>query len=440
MSVSAATPPVISRRPLSSGDMRTLLLSALGGALEFYDFVIFVYFITVLGRIFFPPGIPEWLVQLQAFAIFAAGYLARPLGGLVMAHFGDLFGRKRMFTFSIFLMALSTLGIAVLPSYASVGIAAPLLLLLMRVLQGAAIGGEVPGAWVFVAEHVPQRNIGLACGIVTCGLSSGILLGSLVATGVNAVFSAADIAAYAWRLPFLLGGLFGFISVYLRQFLQETPVFQEMKARKELAAEMPLKTVVRKHIAAFIASMLLTWVLTGAIVVVILMTPALLQTRYGIAPALALQANSFAVFFLMVGCVLTGALCDRFGGGRVLVVGSILLGIATYALYSVTHTRPDLLLPLYGLAGLTVGTVAAVPYLLVRAYPPAVAFTGVSSSYNIAYALFGGLTPLFVQLALQADSQAPTHYMLFMAALGVVLGLAMGVFGLKAAASAPARS
>ena len=144
-------------RPLNRQDYKTLSLAALGGALEFYDFIIFVFFAVVIGELFFPADIPEWLRQFQTFGIFAAGYLARPLGGIIMAHFGDLIGRKRMFTLSIILMALPTLLIGLLPTYATLGIAAPLLLLLLRILQGAAIGGEVPGAWVFVAEHVPAR-------------------------------------------------------------------------------------------------------------------------------------------------------------------------------------------------------------------------------------------------------------------------------------------
>jgi MFS family permease len=133
-------------RPLNRQDYKTLTLAALGGALGFYDFIIFVFFAAVVGDLFFPADIPEWLRQVQTFGIFAAGYLARPLGGIIMAHFGDLVGRKKMFTLSILLMAVPTLLIGLLPTYASVGIVAPLLLLLMRVLQGAAIGGEVPGA------------------------------------------------------------------------------------------------------------------------------------------------------------------------------------------------------------------------------------------------------------------------------------------------------
>ncbi|STV58988.1 L-Proline/Glycine betaine transporter ProP [Klebsiella pneumoniae subsp. ozaenae] len=157
-------------RPLNRQDYKTLTLAALGGALEFYDFIIFVFFAAVVGELFFPADIPEWLRQVQTFGIFAAGYLARPLGGIIMAHFGDLVGRKKMFTLSILLMALPTLAIGLLPTYSSVGIIAPLLLLLMRILQGAAIGGEVPGAWVFVAEHVPEKRIGIACGTLTAGL------------------------------------------------------------------------------------------------------------------------------------------------------------------------------------------------------------------------------------------------------------------------------
>ncbi|MFL6704337.1 MAG: MFS transporter, partial [Paraburkholderia graminis] len=175
-------------RPLGARDYRTLALAALGGTLEFYDFVIFVFFTSVIGSLFFPPGIPDWLRQFQTFGIFAVGYFVRPVGGIVMAHFGDLLGRKKMFTLSVLLMSLPTLLIGVLPTFAQIGFAAPLLLLLMRVLQGAAVGGEVPGAWVFVSEHVPRRHVGLACGTLTGGLTAGILLGSLVATATNAAF------------------------------------------------------------------------------------------------------------------------------------------------------------------------------------------------------------------------------------------------------------
>jgi MFS family permease len=169
-----------------------------------------------------------------------------------MAHFGDLLGRKKMFTLSILLMSVPTLLMGLLPTYASVGLLAPMALLVLRILQGAAVGGEVPGAWVFVSEHVPQRHVGYACGTLTAGLTAGILLGSLVATGINAVFDPQELVDHGWRVPFVLGGVFGVGSMYLRRWLHETPVFAELQQRKALAAELPLKTVVRDHRGAVV--------------------------------------------------------------------------------------------------------------------------------------------------------------------------------------------
>lgn len=254
--------PRAATRALTRSDYKTLSLAALGGALEFYDFIIFVFFAPAIGQLFFPHDIPDWLRLLQTYGIFAAGYLARPLGGVIMAHFGDLFGRKRMFTLSVLMMSVPTLLMGLLPTYDTIGLLAPVLLLLFRILQGAAVGGEVPGAWVFVSEHVPARHIGYACGTLTAGLTAGILLGSLVATAINSHYSTAEVTAFAWRIPFLLGGVFGLFSVYLRRWLHETPVFAEMKARKALAAEVPLKAVLRDHGRAVIVSMLLTWMLS----------------------------------------------------------------------------------------------------------------------------------------------------------------------------------
>lgn len=410
-------------RRLNRQDYKTLSLAALGGALEFYDFIIFVFFAAVIGDLFFPADIPDWLRQVQTFAIFAAGYLARPLGGLIMAHFGDSQGRKKMFSLSILLMALPTLAMGLLPTYATLGIAAPILLLLLRVLQGAAIGGEVPGAWVFVAEHVPEKRIGFACGTLTAGLTAGILLGSVVATLVNSAFGPQGILSGAWRIPFLLGGVFGFIALYLRRWLQETPIFVEMKARKALAAELPLKAVVVKHKREIAISMLLTWLLSAGIVVVILMTPTLLQKQYGIPTAQALQANSLATVMLLVGCICAGFAADRFGASKTFIVGSLLLAVCSWIFYRTVGAHPELLFPCYALVGLSVGVVGAVPYVMVRAFPAEVRFTGIAFSYNVAYAIFGGLTPIFVTLIMAVTPLAPAYYVLALSAIGLLVGI-----------------
>ncbi|SVK47013.1 major facilitator superfamily permease [Acinetobacter baumannii] len=399
--------PHDTNRRLNRQDYKTLTLAALGGALEFYDFIIFVFFAAVVGDLFFPADMPEWLRLVQTFGIFAAGYLARPLGGIVMAHFGDLVGRKKMFTLSILLMALPTLAMGLLPTYASIGIAAPLLLLLMRVLQGAAIGGEVPGAWVFVAEHVPRRRIGFACGTLTAGLTVGILLGSVVATVINTTLSPQSIAGGGWRIPFLLGGMFGLVAMYLRRWLQETPIFIEMQVRKALAEELPLKSVVLNHKREVAVSMLLTWLLSAGIVVV----------------ALTLQANSIATIMLIAGCIVAGLSADRFGASKTLVVGSLLLAGCSWLFYQTVGVRPEMLFACYALVGFSVGVVGAVPYVMVRAFPAEVRFTGISFSYNVSYAIFGGLTPIFVTLIMKLTPLAPAYYVLALSLIGLLLGV-----------------
>jgi MFS family permease len=408
---------------LSRQDVRTLTLAALGGALEFYDFIIFVFFTATIGQLFFPPDTPDWLRQLQSFGLFAAGYLARPLGGLVMAHFGDRSGRKRMFTLSVFLMAVPTLLIGTLPTYATLGGAAPLLLLVLRMLQGAAVGGEVPGAWVFVSEHVPERRVGLACGVLTAGLTLGILLGSLVATLVNRALGPEAVLAWGWRLPFLAGGVFGMGAVYLRRWLSETPVFERMRQRKALVQGMPLRAALRGHAVAVAVSMLLTWMLTAGIVVVVLMTPTLVQQLHGVAPARALEASSVATLCLTAGCIAYGLAVDRFGVAPVLAVGSVLLLAGAYALYVGVARDPAHLLGLSALAGACVGVVGVVPSVMVRAFPAEVRFSGLSFSYNVAYALFGGLTPLAVTLALRSVPLAPAHYVAAVSGVGLAVAL-----------------
>jgi MFS family permease len=406
---------------LKRSDYKTLALSALGGALELYDFIIFIFFATVLGELFFPPGIPDWMRQLQTFGIFAAGYLIRPLGGIVMAHFGDLLGRKRMFALSIGLMALPTLAIGVLPTYAQIGLAAPLLLLTMRLLQGAAIGGEVPSAWVFVAEHVPVQRRGLACGTLTAGLAAGVLLGSLSAGAINRAFTPQEIADYAWRLPFLAGGVFGLLSVYLRRWLHETPVFAELMAMRAVARETPLKVVLRDHPRSVALSLWLTWMVAAGVLVVSLMTPTLLQSVYHYPAAVALQANLLAVLLQAICSIVAGALSDRWGNARVLIAGSVFLGISAWLFYRLAGD-PQLLFPLYALLGAALGVLGAIPRVMVEAFPPVVRLSGVSFAYNLGYAVFGGLTPLVVVMLLKQHPMGPAYYMILLALIGTLVG------------------
>lgn len=404
--------------------VRTLLLAALGGALEFYDFVVFVFFTKVLGQLFFPADMPAWLAQLQVFGIFAAGYLVRPLGGLVMAHFGDTRGRKRMFTLSVLLMALPTLAIGLLPVYTQIGVLAPILLLAARMVQGVAIGGEVPGAWVFVAEHARAGRVGFACALLTAGLSAGILLGSLMAAGLLGHLSPGQIQAYGWRIPFIAGGLFGFVAVWLRRWLAETPVFAAIRARAEHGRELPLKAVLRGQGAGVLVSMLLSWMVTAAIVVVILMTPTLVQGRFGLDAATAFRGNTLATLALCAGCLGIGWLADRIGRGPTLLLGALAMVASVYLLCLDLQAGGAHFLPLYVLAGLCSGVVGVTPSIMVEAFPPAVRFTGVSFAYNLTYALVGAVTPpLIAWSAQRLGPLAPAHYVALTGLIGALVAL-----------------
>jgi MFS family permease len=414
----AAVPPAHSQ----VSETKALLLASAGSVFEFYDFVIFVFFTSIIAKLFFPPSMPDWNRQLQFYAIFAAGYIVRPLGGVVMAHFGDTRGRKRVFAFSLLLMALPTLSIGLLPTYTAIGVAAPILLLAMRLLQGMAIGGEAPGAWVFVAERAEEGRTGLAIGLLTCGLCGGILLGSLVSIGLGLTFNSQQIAGGAWRLPFLIGGIFALCSAMLRKWFSETEAFRQMLLRANASRELPLRVVLRDHKKAVLSSIFATLILTGAIVVVILMTPALLEKMFAIPPTQMEWANLAGITALCVSTLVAGIMTDRFGVRRVVIPTALLLTLATYALYLGAERTPSALLPLYVFAGLGAGVTTLVPLVMVRAFPPAVRFTGVAFSYNIAYAVFGGITPVIVSTLAQITPLGPAH---FIAAAAVISVLAI---------------
>ena len=419
-------PPETRPAPFSRSDYKTLGLAALGGALEIYDFIIFVFFALTLSQLFFPPEMPEWLRLLQSFGIFVTGYLARPLGGILMAHFADRLGRKKVFSLSILMMALPCLLIGIMPTYAQIGYFAPLLLLVLRVLQGAAVGGEVPSAWVFVAEHAPPGHRGYALGFLQAGLTFGYLIGALTATLLAQLFTPAEILDQAWRYPFLLGGLFGVIGVWLRRWLSETPVFMAMQARRETDAELPLRTVLREHRLAMLPALILTCVLTSAVVVFVVITPTMMQKTFGMTASHTFALSSLGIVFLNIGCVLAGLIVDRIGAWRTVMLYSLLLPLGIGLLYASLIGGSQWVGLAYAMAGLGCGVVGAVPSVMVSLFPARIRVSGISFTYNIAYALWASTTPLLLIALMPWSPWVCVIYCVVMGAVGV---LSAGYFG-----------
>jgi len=411
-------------RSLNSNDIKILSLASLGGALEYYDFIIFIFFASTFSGQFFPADLSPFWKTLNTYGAFAIAYFMRPIGGVIMAHFGDLVGRKRMFTLSIVLMALPTFCIGFLPTFEHIGYAAPLLLLLMRMLQGIAIGGEIPGAWVFVSEHVPAKRVGIANGFVTSGLTLGILLGSLMALLINSSFSKADIADYAWRIPFIVGGVLGFVTVYLRGYLHETPVFKMMQELKTLNQGLPIAAVWQNHKPSILISILATWMLTAGIVVVILFAPELMKSELFSIPAkITLTMQSFTIMALALGCIVTGWLCDKIGVAKTFIGMCAALAISSSIFYhSIGHVDYTTLTVMYVVTGFFVGIVGGVPYIMVHGFPAKIRFTGISFSYNLSYAVFGGFTPLFLGIVNKINPLAASYYVVFLSLLGMLCG------------------
>lgn len=401
---------------------RILALSGIGGALEFFDFVIFLFLAPVIGKNFFPSDTPEWLADVHVLGIFAAGYIFRPLGGLIMAHFGDRSGRKQVFLFSILLMAFATAGIALIPNYARAGWLAPMLLVFLRIMQGVAIGGEAPGAWTFVAEHVAPRHLALACGFMSSSLIAGVLMASLITMAVHRYFSPEAMLDYGWRVPFVVAGVLGVLGAILRRWLNETPVFLRARDGRALAKPLPIVVVLRSHWEALSISVVATWIVSAVVIVTTLMTPLILQKQYQFDPKTALAISAFGSPFVCIGGVLAGYVADRVGLGKFFMFASLPFAAANYLFYSYVSPASGNVYLLYGLSSFFNGMVGAIPCFMVRAFPSSIRFTGISLAYNMTFAIFGGLTPVVLGALLPTAPLSHMYYLLVVA-LGIfVLG------------------
>ncbi|HCM63922.1 MAG TPA: MFS transporter [Morganella sp. (in: Bacteria)] len=407
-------------------DGKTLTLASLGGALEFYDFIVFLTFAPFLQILFFPGDSPL-LSSIMTYLTYAVAYFVRPLSGVVMAHFGDIIGRKRMFMLSLFLMAIPTLLIGLLPTYEQIGYVAPILLLIMRLLQGIALGGEVPSAHVFVTEHVPHNRMGLANSMIASGLTFGVVIGHFAAYIIYMNYSHDEILSFAWRYPFICGGVLGLMAVYLRRYLRETPVFLEMKKRKELVS-LPIKEVLKNFRGATLISILTTWLLTTGVVLVILAPNLMKSDIFKIDPEFVSKIAILATIMNVVGNIIAGIIADRVGIRKTVVLYSLLLAGTSYAFFDSLSSGDHMTIGfLYSFAALFLGLVACVPIIIIKLFPANIRLSGIGFSYNIGNALFAGLTTFTVPvIAEHVNPMFIAYYILFLCALGLFISFCLG--------------
>ncbi|QIW11012.1 MFS transporter [Francisella sp. LA112445] len=409
---------------LQQNQRKALFLSSLGGILEFYDFIIYALLASFISKLFFPTesAITSLLI---AFSAYAVGYLARPLGGVIFGHFGDKYGRKKTFTISILIMALSTFIIGILPTYSHIGFIAPILLVLCRVAQGISVGGEIPGAVTYVGEIVPEKK-GLVTGVIFCFLIAGVALGFIVESIMLEIFDKQQMLSYGWRIPFILGGLFGIIAYYLRRQLIDIKEFSPF-IKEEYS--LPITKMLLTHSWNFIYACII--VSFGALVFVTLFL--LLPSYFSTVLKLHLKdftwINSLGVIIISIFCVVIGFFADKINRSFILLVSIIATCAFSFFIYKTyVYNQDYYFLAIFISAILVALCWGNIPAILIDLFKQDVRYTGIGFSYNIGFAIFGGLTPMIVFGAIKASgSELAPAYILTAGAIITLIAMIINI-------------
>jgi MFS family permease len=380
---------------------RVVFASSLGTVFEWYDFYLYATLAPFFAALFFPKG-NTTAALLAAFATYAAGFLVRPFGALVFGRLGDIVGRKYTFLMTIVVMGASTFAVGLLPTYDTIGMAAPILLVSLRLLQGLALGGEYGGAATYVAEHAPDRDRGYATSWIQTTATLGFFLSLFVIAGCRVSFSEAQFTNWAWRIPFLLSLVLLVFSVYIRMKLSESPVFRAMKASGK-ASKSPLRDSFLRHpnnkyvllaLLGATAGQGVVWY-TGQFYALFFLTITLKVdwlTAYTLVGLSLLIATPFFVVF--------GALSDRIGRKKVMMAGNLLAALAYYPIYkgmkaySSPANMPMLVLLVFIQVIFVTMVYGPIAAFLVEAFPAKIRYTSLSLPYHFGNGWFGGFTPV----------------------------------------------
>lgn len=409
---------------------RAVKATMLGNAMEWFDFGVYAYLATTIGKVFFPDASGSAQL-LSTFAIFAAAFIVRPLGGLFFGPLGDRIGRKKVLATTIILMAGSTFAIGLIPSYESIGIAAPILLVLLRLLQGFSTGGEYGGASTFVAEYAPDKRRGFFASFLEFGTLAGYVAAAGIVTIIQTVVSAEDLLQWGWRIPFLIAGPLGLIGLYLRLRLEETPAFQMMEQAEErsLADESTGKKL-RETLVDNWRPLVLCIVLVATYNIahygLLSYMPTYLTNTLGYDESHGLVLMIIVMIVMMMGISYVGKFSDRVGRKPLLLsgfIGFFVLSLPAYLLIGVGH-YVTVFLGLAILGGLLLLFVGVFPSVLPALFPTGIRYGGLAIGYNLAVSIFGGTTPL-VLTALESATGSNLVAPMYMMIAAVIGGIAV---------------
>ncbi|MDO4232317.1 MAG: MFS transporter [Lautropia sp.] len=405
---------------------RVAAASFIGNFVEWFDYASYVYLATVITVVFFPESSPASGL-LATFGVFALSFIIRPLGGIFWGHFGDKHGRKHALSLSIIIMSISTFAIALLPSFASIGLLAPFLLLVLRMIQGFSASGEYAGAATFLAEYAPDDKRGLYASIVPASTAAGLLLGSLFAAGLHALLSEEALHDWGWRIPFLLAAPLGYVGRYIRINLEDSPQFQAALEKNEVA-QAPVSQLLGKHRRAVIIAIGATILNAVGFYIILGYMPTYLNEVLSITETQAFLATTLALLTYIGFILLMGTLSDRFGRKTMLVLASVVFMLATvplfYALGAGGFVGMVLVQIVFG-AMLTMND-GTLPCFLSEIFPTNVRYSGFAFSFNMANAIFGGTAPMVATWLIQVtgDKLAPAWYLVAAAIIALIAMLA----------------
>lgn len=400
---------------------RVLISTYIGTVVEWYDFYLYgAAAALVFGVLFFPDFSPL-AGTLAAFATLGAGFLARPLGGIIWGHFGDRLGRKRMLVASVLIMGVATTLVGLLPTYAQIGVWAPILLVTLRIIQGISAGGEWGGAALMALEHASTRRRGLWSSVAQIGVGSGIVLSTLVFS-LFTLMPEGAFMAWGWRIPFLLAFPLVGLGLYIRLKVEESPVFEEAKRSGESqqgTSEIPIVALLRDQWRGVVLAILLVIGPFSASAVFITFGLSY-ATQVGFDSTAATSALVVAATVSVIGGLLSAALSDYVGRRPVFMTGAVLLGIMSFVVFWMYNTGSTVLLFVglgltYGVHSIMYGPLAA---FLSELFATTTRYTGASVGYQVAGALGGGFAPAIAVTLLGAAGGAPNtlYVSMFMAA------------------------
>lgn len=403
--------------------------SFMGNFIEWFDYASYSYFATVIATVFFPSS-DRTVALMQTFGVFALSFILRPIGALFWGAFGDKRGRKSALSLSIILMSGASFLIGCLPSYEAIGLAAPGLLLLLRMVQGFSASGEYAGAATFLGEYAPSSKRGIYCSLIPASTAIGLLAGSMLATVMTSNLNTVALSGWGWRIPFLLAGPLGLIVHYIRTQLADSPVYEEMtkalENKEKTAADgaSPLKVLFRDHLRELVISFGASVLNAVGFYTVLTYLPTYLSETVGMD---ATQSSTITTICLVLYVLLVfgmGHISDRFGRKKVLIsacVAFIVLTVPAFAILNTGLFWPVLLVELALCATLTANDGTLSSYLT-ETFPTNVRFTGFAFSFNLANALFGGTAPFIATWLIYTtkSTMSPAWYMVGIACIALV--------------------